>query len=205
MPDFAIVDSHVHLCDPKRFGYAWTKNAPSLKRQVLPADLTKAAAPVKIDQFVFVEVDVDFPQHLGEAAWVASLAEADKRLAGMVAALAARARQGDRGRARPAPPAQDPARHPAADPDPARSRILHPPRIHRRPQASRPARSRLRHLHPPSSDAERDQDGPPMSGGSLRARPYRQARHQGRHLRSLAAAAQGARRACRMSIARFRA
>ena len=87
MPDFAIVDSHVHLCDPKQFGYSWTKNAPLLKRQVLPNDLTKAATPVKVDQFVFVEVDVDFPQHLGEAAWVADLARGDARLVGMVAAL----------------------------------------------------------------------------------------------------------------------
>ena len=46
-----------------------------------------AAAPVEIDQFVFVEVDVDFPQHLDEAAWVAELANADPRLKGMVAAL----------------------------------------------------------------------------------------------------------------------
>ncbi len=44
MPDFAIIDSHVHLADPKRFGYAWTKNAPSLSRQVLVDDLMKAAA-----------------------------------------------------------------------------------------------------------------------------------------------------------------
>ena len=73
MPDFAIIDSHVHLCDPKQFGYSWTKNAPSLSRQVLPTDLTKAAGPVKIDRFVFVEVDVDYPQHLKEAAWVAEL------------------------------------------------------------------------------------------------------------------------------------
>lgn len=87
MPDFPIVDSHVHLADPKRFGYAWTRNAPSLNRQVLPEHLTKAAAPVKIDKFVFVEVDVDFPQHLAEAEWVAGLARADPRLAGMVAAL----------------------------------------------------------------------------------------------------------------------
>jgi L-fuconolactonase len=36
---------------------------------------------------VFVEVDVDFPQHLDEAAWVAEQAKADPRLAGMVAAL----------------------------------------------------------------------------------------------------------------------
>ena len=87
MPDFPIVDSHVHLCDPARFGYDWTKNAPSLRRQVLPADFIKAAAPVKIDRFVFVEVDVNFPQHVAEAAWVADLARSDKRLAGMVAAL----------------------------------------------------------------------------------------------------------------------
>src|SRR6185369_7051789 len=87
MPDYPIVDSHVHLADPKRFGYAWTKNAPSLNRQVLPQDLTKAAAPVKIDRFVFVEVDVDFPQHLAEAEWIDGLAKSDPRLAGMVAAL----------------------------------------------------------------------------------------------------------------------
>jgi L-fuconolactonase len=87
VPDYPIVDSHVHLCNPARFGYSWTRNAPSLNRQVLPDDLAQAAAPVEIDQFVFVEVDVDFPQHLDEAAWIASLARSDKRLTGMVAAL----------------------------------------------------------------------------------------------------------------------
>jgi L-fuconolactonase len=87
MPEFPIVDSHVHLCDPKKFGYGWTKNAPSLNRQVLPSDLTKAASPVKIEQFVFVEVDVDYPQHLAEAEWVAGFAKSDKSLTGMVAAL----------------------------------------------------------------------------------------------------------------------
>lgn len=87
MPDYPIVDSHVHLADPKRFGYAWTKNAPSLNRQVLPEHLYGAAEPVKVDRFVFVEVDVDLPQHLAEAGWVADLARSDTRLAGMVAAL----------------------------------------------------------------------------------------------------------------------
>jgi L-fuconolactonase len=87
MPDFPIVDSHVHLADPKRFGYAWTKNAPSLNRTVLPEHLTKAAAPVQIDKFVFVEVDVDLPQHVAEAEWVDGLAKSDPRLAGIVAAL----------------------------------------------------------------------------------------------------------------------
>jgi len=87
MPDYPIVDSHVHLADPKRFGYGWTRNAPSLNRQVLPQHLTKAAEPVTVDRFVFVEVDVDLPQHLAEAEWVADLARSDTRLAGMVAAL----------------------------------------------------------------------------------------------------------------------
>jgi L-fuconolactonase len=87
MPDFAIVDSHVHLCNPKRFGYDWTKNAPSLNRDVLPSHFTKAIGPVKVEQFVFVEVDVNYPQHLDEARWVAELAEKDRRITGMVAAL----------------------------------------------------------------------------------------------------------------------
>jgi L-fuconolactonase len=87
MPDFPIVDSHVHLLEPARFGYAWTKNASSLNRQVLPKHLFAAAAPVKIEQFVFVEVDVDYPQHLDEAAWLQTLADAEPRLTGMVAAL----------------------------------------------------------------------------------------------------------------------
>jgi L-fuconolactonase len=87
MPDFPIVDAHVHLADPKRFGYSWTKNAPSLNRTVLPEHLTQAAAPVKIDRFVFVEVDVDLPQHLAEAAWIDELAKSDQRLQGMVACL----------------------------------------------------------------------------------------------------------------------
>ena len=38
MPDFPIIDSHVHLLNPKRLGYAWTRNAPSLDRQALPDD-----------------------------------------------------------------------------------------------------------------------------------------------------------------------
>jgi L-fuconolactonase len=84
---FPIVDSHVHLLEPQRLGYAWTRNAPSLNRRVLPADLFAAAQPVEIEQFVFAEVDVDYPQHLDEAAWISELAQSEPRLTGMVAAL----------------------------------------------------------------------------------------------------------------------
>jgi L-fuconolactonase len=91
VPDFSIVDSHVHLADPGQFDYAWTVNAPSLKRRVLPPDLMKAAAPVEIEAFVFVEVDVDLPQHVAEAKWIDGLARSqpkgEPRLKGLVAAL----------------------------------------------------------------------------------------------------------------------
>ncbi len=87
MPSFPIVDSHVHLLDTKRFGYGWTAKAPKLRRDWSPSDLTAAAAPVAIDRFVFVEVDVDFPQHLDEVRWVSELAKSEKRLQGMVACL----------------------------------------------------------------------------------------------------------------------
>jgi L-fuconolactonase len=58
-----------------------------LNRTVLPADLFKAAAPVQIEKFVFVEVDVDLPQHVAEAEWIDGLAKSEPKLAGMVAAL----------------------------------------------------------------------------------------------------------------------
>ena len=87
MPDFPIVDAHVHLCDPQQLSYGWMKNAPALDRLVLPGHLTEAAAPVEIDRFVFVEVDVDDPQHVAEAEWVDQLARSERRLAGMVASL----------------------------------------------------------------------------------------------------------------------
>ena len=87
MPDFPIVDSHVHLLDPGRFAYAWTTGAPSLNRKALPADLFNAADPVKIESLVFAEVDVDYPQHLAEAEWIQELSESEPKLKGMVAAL----------------------------------------------------------------------------------------------------------------------
>ena len=87
MINYPVVDSHVHLTDPARFGYAWTAGAPVLKRRVLPADLDRAAEPHKVDTIVFVEVDVDHPQHVSEAKWVQELAHGEPRLKGLVASL----------------------------------------------------------------------------------------------------------------------
>jgi L-fuconolactonase len=87
MIDFPIIDSHIHLLDQKRFGYAWASGAPALKRDWSPDDLAACARPHVIEGFVFVEVDVDMPQYLAEAEWVDGLAKHDKRVLAGVASL----------------------------------------------------------------------------------------------------------------------
>jgi L-fuconolactonase len=87
MIDFPIIDSHIHLLDQKRFGYAWAAGAPKLDRDWTPDDLSAYAKPYEIEGFVFVEVDVDMPQYVDEAEWVESLSHEDKRVKGCVACL----------------------------------------------------------------------------------------------------------------------
>ena len=87
MIDFPIIDSHIHLLDPARFDYSWIKGAPALSRAWSSDDLAAAAKPYGVEGFVFVEVDVDLPQHVAEAEWVDELSRRDKRILGCVAAL----------------------------------------------------------------------------------------------------------------------
>lgn len=87
MIDFAVTDTHVHLLDIKKFKYSWAAGAPKLGRDWSVADLEQRAKPYTVESLVFVEVDVDMPQHLDEADWVQSLAVKDKRIKGCVASL----------------------------------------------------------------------------------------------------------------------
>jgi L-fuconolactonase len=84
MPDFPIVDAHVHLCNINALKYGWTADAPQLGRNVSPADLFKTAGGVAIEKFVFVEVAVDAGLHLKEAEWVQGLAATTPQLGAMV-------------------------------------------------------------------------------------------------------------------------
>ena len=85
MPDFAIVDSHVHLYDVDRLRYGWLDRAPKLKRTSLLADFDRARGRIEVDKVVFAEVAVDPGLHLEEAGFIQGLANSDARLAGMVA------------------------------------------------------------------------------------------------------------------------
>ena len=67
MPDFAIVDTHVHLYDLRRLSYPWMKQVPALDRPYLTDDFLHLTAGVDIEAIVFVEVDTAQGDHLAEA------------------------------------------------------------------------------------------------------------------------------------------
>lgn len=85
MPNFPIVDTHVHLYDVDKLSFSWMKKLPKLNKTHLLSDFDAARGPVEVDKIVFAEVWVDPGLHLEEAAWVQNLADGDARLCGMVA------------------------------------------------------------------------------------------------------------------------
>ncbi|MDX6752106.1 amidohydrolase family protein [Geminicoccaceae bacterium 1502E] len=85
MPDVAILDSHVHLYDPRRVGYGWMRAVPKLDRPYLPADFHAHRKEVEVEGIVFVEVAADPGRHLEEAAWVEAQAACEPLLKAMVA------------------------------------------------------------------------------------------------------------------------
>lgn len=85
MPDFPIIDSHVHLYDIARLRYGWLAGVPKINRTFLLSDFDAARGPVAVDGIVFAEVAADPGLHVQEAAFVQDMADADPRLRGMVA------------------------------------------------------------------------------------------------------------------------
>ena len=84
MLDFGIVDTHVHLWDVGRLRYPWLDDIPLLNRPYLPADFRAAHGEIRVDKIVFLQAEVEPSQFLDEAKWVASLAEEEPRLVGIV-------------------------------------------------------------------------------------------------------------------------
>lgn len=85
MPDFPIVDAHVHLYDIQRLRYGWLAGVPKINRTHLLADFDRAREAVSVDKIVFAEVAVDPGLHLDEAAFIQEMADRDSRLCGIVA------------------------------------------------------------------------------------------------------------------------
>ena len=85
MPEFPIVDSHVHLYDPGVIRYGWMQGKPALDRLRLIAELDTARRPVEIEALVWIEVGADPGLYLQEASFVDGLARADRRIRALVA------------------------------------------------------------------------------------------------------------------------
>jgi L-fuconolactonase len=83
---FPIIDSHVHLYDPRALSYPWMAGEPALNKVHSPADFTTACGPIQVDGIVFVEVDAAPKDRLAEAEWVTDLAARDGRIKAIVAA-----------------------------------------------------------------------------------------------------------------------
>lgn len=84
MIDFPIIDTHLHLWDPKRLRYPWIDNIPLLNKPYLLEDYKKACGPVRVEKMVFLQCECVPEQSLQEAEWVTSLAQQDPRIQGIV-------------------------------------------------------------------------------------------------------------------------
>ncbi len=84
MPDFPIVDSHVHLWDPTKFRMPWLDGTP-LDKPFGLAEYGEATAGVHVDGIVYLQVEVAPAYGLLEAQAIADLAKTDARIKGIVA------------------------------------------------------------------------------------------------------------------------
>ena len=154
MIDFPIIDSHIHLLDQKRFGYAWASGAPALKRDWTPEDLAGAAKPYR-DRGAGVRrsrrrhAAISRRSGLGRRPRQARPARARRR---RLSAAGARGqnRAGD-GAGRET---QDGARRAPSHPEPARPGICVEAGLRRSGPAVAKIQSHLRHLHLPFANAE---------------------------------------------------
>ncbi len=85
MPEFPIIDSHLHVWDPAIIDYPWLAQVPSLQRPFLLEDYNRSCGQVQIESMVFLQCEAVFSQALKEAQWVAGLAKSDPRIKGIVA------------------------------------------------------------------------------------------------------------------------
>jgi L-fuconolactonase len=81
----AVVDAHVHFWNPRALSYPWLTAFKRLMRPFLPEDYAAATEHAGIERIVFVECNCEPTQNLREVELVERLAEAEDRIAAMVA------------------------------------------------------------------------------------------------------------------------
>jgi L-fuconolactonase len=72
MPDLPVVDSHVHLWDPRRFRMPWLDGNAQLDRPFGPIEFTHDSDGFGLEGVVYVQVDVTPAYGLLEVRWAAN-------------------------------------------------------------------------------------------------------------------------------------
>lgn len=84
MTDLPIVDTHLHIWDPRRIRYPWLDDTPKLNHPHLPDAYRTATAGWNIASMVFVQCEADPDLYREEVAWVTEQARAEPRIRGIV-------------------------------------------------------------------------------------------------------------------------
>lgn len=85
MPDFPIVDTHLHIWDLRRLRYPWLAGVPRLNRNHLIEDYRQACGGVPVAKMVFLQCECEPAQFQEEVEWVTEVAKVDPRICGIVA------------------------------------------------------------------------------------------------------------------------
>lgn len=85
MPEFPIIDAHVHLWDPTHFRMPWLDGNELLNKPYGLAEYREQTAGVAIEAMVYLQVEVTPAYGLLEARWAAKRAAEDPRLGAIVA------------------------------------------------------------------------------------------------------------------------
>jgi L-fuconolactonase len=85
MPDFPIVDAHVHLYDPTRFRMPWLDSIELLNKPYGLKEYDEHTAGIPVEALVFAQVEVAPAYGLLEAQWIADMAKQDPRIQAIMA------------------------------------------------------------------------------------------------------------------------
>lgn len=85
MPNFPIIDTHLHIWNPSLLPYPWLEGNALLNRPYLLEDYNAAFASANVEAMVFVQCEADVSAFIQEADWVAEQARVDDRIRAMVA------------------------------------------------------------------------------------------------------------------------